>query len=166
MVTAYSFHMKLRQIPEDFIVEEINDIKIEKEGNYKLFLLEKKGIETFYFFRLLANQNKIPEDEFGVAGIKDKHAITRQYFTIPLKYSINEKYLRQENCHIKFVGYTNEPLKPGSLVGNKFEINVRAIAKGEIDGIIKKTGQLKKFGVPNYFDSQRFSGVNGNEFIA
>lgn len=157
--------MKLKQLPDDFKVEEINELSVSKDKNgYKAYLLEKRGIETFSLFSYLSRKNNIPVREFGIAGLKDRHAITRQYFTIPSKYNIVT--IHEKDFDITLLGYTDKGLKLGDLKGNKFEIIVRDIKKGEIDGISHKSKNIEQIGVPNYFDSQRFGSVIGNEFIA
>ena len=157
--------MKLKQLPNDFEVDEINDLSISKEKKgYKAYLLEKRGMETFSLFSYLSRKNNIPIKEFGIAGLKDRHAVTRQYFTIPLKYDI--KTLHEKDFDITLLGYTDKGLKLGDLKGNKFEITARDIKKGELEGIINKAKNIAQIGVPNYFDSQRFGSVIGNEFIA
>lgn len=157
--------MKLRQKQEDFMVEEIPLYKPQKEkAVYRCYLLEKKGIETFALLAHLAKKNKIPREEFGIAGLKDKHAITKQYITLPIKYNLSE--LREQNCIITEVGYLEKPIKLGDLQGNRFRITIRDIRKGELDGIEQKAATIETYGVPNYFDSQRFGSVIGQEFIA
>ena len=157
--------MKLKQLPDDFKVEEINELSISKEKKgYKAYLLEKRGIETFSLLSYLSRKNNIPVREFVIAGLKDRHAITRQYFTIPLKYNIGT--LHEKDFDITLLGYTDKGIKLGDLEGNKFDIIVRDIKKGELQGIIQKAKSIEQIGVPNYFDSQRFGSVIGNEFIA
>ncbi len=157
--------MKLKQLPEDFKVEEISRISISKEKKgYKIYLLEKKGIETFSLLAYLSKKNKIPVKDFGIAGLKDRHAVTRQYFTVPSKCDI--KTIGEKNFKITFLGYSDKALELGDLIGNKFEITVRNIRKGELDGIRQKAKNIGVIGVPNYFDSQRFGSVINNKFVA
>ncbi|MFH1063991.1 MAG: tRNA pseudouridine(13) synthase TruD [Candidatus Woesearchaeota archaeon] len=157
--------IKLRQCPEDFKVEEIAKFDIYKEPKaYKLYILEKKGVETFSLLEYLSKQNNIPLDDFKIAGIKDRHAVTKQHFTIPSRYSIDT--LKEENFSITFKGYLENPLKLGELQANRFEITARAILKGELDGIKMKSATICSLGVPNYFDSQRFGSVVRKMFIA
>jgi len=157
--------MKLKQLPEDFKVEELNELEISKsEKPYKAYLLEKKSMETFSLLSYLAKKNNIPISEFGIAGLKDRHAITKQHFTISSKYDL--KTLQEKNFRITFLGYADEKLKLGSLTGNRFEITVRDVKKGELEGVAQKAETIEKTGVPNYFDSQRFGSVINQEFVA
>lgn len=156
--------MKLKQSPNDFKVEEIIKFNVLNSGNYRLYLLEKTGLEGFFILSYLAKKNNIPVNCFGIAGLKDKHAVTKQYFTIPNKYEI--KTLNEKGFKIKFAGFVEKEIRLGDLEGNKFEIIVRDIKKGEFDGVYQKAKTLSEIGVPNYFDSQRFGSVFDKEFIA
>lgn len=157
--------MKLRQKLEDFKVEEINKFNTSKEKKkFKLYLFEKRGLESFSVLRYLAKQNRISMPMIGIAGLKDRHAITRQYLTIPSQYVI--KTLKEKNFDIKFLGYIDRGIKLGDLEGNRFVICVRDIKKSDLQGIYKKAGDLGQYGAPNYFDSQRFGSVIAGKFIA
>src|SRR3989344_1597461 len=156
--------MKLKQKPEDFEVEEINDFNIFKEVKpYKLYLLKKESLETFHLLKYLSKANNIPVSELSIAGLKDKHALTKQHLTIPLKYNITT--LNEKNFSLEFLGYVEERLKLGSLIGNKFKIIVRDLNKEILTTLNKKVESIKAFGVPNYYDSQRFGSVINNRFI-
>jgi len=156
--------MKLRQIPEDFIVEEIPVIIPKKEKDkFKVYLLEKRGLEIFSIISYIAKVNDIPRDDIDVAGLKDKHSISKQYLTIPSKYEL--KVLEEKNFSLKFLGYSQENIKLGNLEGNHFEITVRDIKKGELEAIYNKAKDIETIGVPNYFDNQRFGSVMHNKFI-
>ncbi|MBS3176159.1 tRNA pseudouridine(13) synthase TruD [Candidatus Woesearchaeota archaeon] len=157
--------MKLRQLPEDFKVEEISNLEIKKEkSNFKIYLLEKKSAETFALLDHLAKTNKIPRREFCIAGLKDKHAITKQYVCVPATYDL--RIVEGNNFKLTFLGYTDKKMHLGDLWGNKFQIIIRALRKGELDGVKQKASDLEQIGVPNYFDSQRFGSVVQGTFIA
>lgn len=157
--------MKLKQLPEDFKVEEMSSISISKEKKvYKIYLLEKRSMETFSLLAYLSKKNKIPVRDFGIAGLKDRHAVTKQHFSIPSQYEITA--LNENNFKITFLGYADKALELGDLIGNRFDITVRNIKKGELDGIRQKAKSLGIIGVPNYFDSQRFGSVINNKFVA
>lgn len=96
--------------------------------------------------------------------MKDKHAVTKQYLTIPSRYELGTK--PEKNMRLSFLGYIDRGLKLGDLEGNRFEITVRDLRKGEIDGPLQKSAGISGIGVPNYFDSQRFGSVINKEFIA
>ena len=157
--------MKLKQLPEDFEVEEISSILISKEKkSYKIYSLEKKGLETFSLLAYLSKKNRIPVKEFGIAGLKDRHAVTKQLFSIPSRYEITT--LNENKFRISFLGYADKAIELGSLICNNFGIVARNIKKGDLDGIRQKAENIGVIGVPNYFDSQRFGSAINGKFVA
>jgi len=156
--------MKLKQFPEDFIVEEIPNFKIsQNKDRYQVFLMEKRELDTFDAAKIISKELKIPLPKIGFAGLKDKHGITKQYISIPVEQHIENKDMR--NIKLEFVGYHNKRIETGDLEGNKFTITVRNIQKGDTPGIYSRAETIQEIGVPNYFDSQRFGSVIHNEFI-
>lgn len=154
--------MKLRQLPEDFKVEEIASRTTEQDGRYCLYLLEKRGMETVALLKSIARTTGIPITDFGVAGLKDRHAVSKQYITLPKEKQIAN--IKEENFSLKLLGYTDTALKVGDLRGNKFEITVRDIPEKDLSAILERVQEIQ-YGAPNYFDSQRFGSVINNEFI-
>lgn len=160
--------MKIKQLPEDFSVREITSLEISKEKKpYAIFILEKKGMENFQALAQIARKFKISVREIGYAGLKDKHALTRQYISIPTKYCKKNKHpVHENNLSLKRVGYSDEELKIGSLSGNKFKICIRDIQEVDFENFAKNADSARKYGVPNYYDTQRFGSVNRGDFIA
>ncbi|PKP52539.1 MAG: tRNA pseudouridine(13) synthase TruD [Candidatus Altiarchaeales archaeon HGW-Altiarchaeales-3] len=155
--------MKLRQVVDDFKVEELSDFKVSDSGKYKLYLLEKRSMESFALLGYLSRSNNIPVSGFGIAGLKDKHAVTRQYLTVPSRYEI--KNPAEKNFNLNFIGFVDKAIEIGNLTGNRFEITARDIQKDELQSMNKKAGSVNAIGIPNYFDSQRFESVVKNKFI-
>lgn len=136
---------KIKQIPEDFIVEELFDLK-EKPGNYFYFILKKKNYSTTNALRTISRILSVPLKSIGFSGMKDKNAVTTQLISI----KNCKKEISIKNLETKFLGTSNEPVTLGSHKGNHFEITVR--------NIIKKP-EIKKTFI-NYFGEQRFSKNN------
>ena len=157
--------MKIKQLTKDFIVEEIPSIEISNEKKeHSIFILEKQEMDTFEALRTVARNLRISLFEIGYAGLKDKHGLTKQYISIPTKYNIKNKEMK--NIKLEFVGYNNKKIKTGDLKANKFIITIRNIKKGDAPGIFSRAKTIPEIGVPNYFDSQRFGSVIHKEFIA
>ena len=156
--------MKLKQLPSDFIVEEISNIQtsVEKKA-HSIYILEKTELDTFEAIHLISKKINVPLFEIGYAGLKDKHAVTRQYISIPAHYSI--QFQNTDKFKLFFVGYFDNKIQIGDLKGNNFLIVVRDIKFKKIDSVYEKIKNVSLFGVPNYFDSQRFGSVFNNEFI-
>jgi len=157
--------MKLRQRPEDFRVDEQSDLDIsQKDLEFSLYRLEKTGLDTFTLLAYLSKRLGVPYKEFGVAGLKDRHAITVQNITIPSRYKVTS--VNEQNFKLEHIGYLAKAIDIGDLKGNKFEITVRDLRKEDLQGVPERSRDLETQGVPNYFDSQRFGSVIHGEFIA
>jgi tRNA pseudouridine13 synthase len=137
---------KLKQLPEDFIVEELPLYEAKEKGKYTYFVLEKKEYNTEKVIQSLAKYFNIPRKNFGYAGTKDKYAVTKQYCSV--KGKIKDKDFSE--FKIKVLGYLDNPISLGDHKGNKFTITIRNI---------KKLPKRKKEFI-NYFGEQRFSKHN------
>lgn len=141
---------KIKQLPEDFYVEEVMKLELG-EGDYSYFLLEKKKWNTLDLVEVIAKKLGIKVNRIGYAGIKDRNAVSRQYISI---FKINKERvenLKIKNARLNCLGNGRERIFLGRLKGNKFRIAVR-----DLD----KTSEKKIKNVVNYFDEQRFSGRN------
>ena len=143
--------MILKQIPEDFIVEEIPQKKPEEEGPYTICKLEKKNYNTEDAIQTIVKALKIKRKQASYAGNKDRRAVTTQYITLHRvpKQKINN--LELKDIKLTFEGHTKKPISLGDLKGNKFSITVRGL---------KEKKEIEKKQIPNYYDSQRFSTHN------
>ena len=75
---------QIRTVPEDFFVGEIPAFAPTGEGEHLLLTVEKRGLNTAFVAKELARWAKIPEMGVGYAGLKDRHAVTRQWFSVHL----------------------------------------------------------------------------------
>ncbi len=146
---------RIKEKPEDFIVNEIIDLEIKKDGTFCYLILEKKNISTIDAINIISKHFNMPSREIGFAGLKDKNAITRQYISIPAKYYSVEKYKSffSQKIKLEFLGRSNKHIYIGSNKKNSFEITVRNIEQ-EIKNDIFIDKSI------NYFDEQRFSKNN------
>jgi tRNA pseudouridine13 synthase len=156
--------MKLKQLPTDFVVEEIPDFTMSSQKDqHTIFLLQKQEVDTFDAIRRIAQRLRISLFEIGYAGLKDKHALARQYVSIPTKYNVQS--LKMDSVELTFVGYSQKKIKIGDLTGNQFIITARDIQRDELASIALRAKSIATSGVPNYFDSQRFGSVIEKIFI-
>lgn len=157
---------QLRQQPEDFQVQEIPAYMLCGEGEHLYLHLEKKGLTTAYLVRELGRQLGIKDRQIGVAGLKDRHALTRQWISIPAKYEHKlDRFALEDVQIIETHRHTNK-LGMGHLKGNRFIVRVRE-ATGQAERARQLLEQLVKCGVPNYFGPQRFGlqGMNAEEGV-
>ncbi|WP_424359868.1 tRNA pseudouridine(13) synthase TruD [Methanocella sp. MCL-LM] len=151
---------KLRASPSDFVVEEVPDFKTADSGGYLVARLTKENWETHHLIRDLSRQLGISDDRIGVAGTKDKRAITTQLISI---YGVTEEDLRKvtlPRIRLTPVGRSSKPLVLGDLAGNNFDIRLSGIGipVQELEARLTAiTGEITTAGgVPNYFGYQRF----------
>lgn len=157
--------MKLRQKPDDFIVEEIPSREWKKSGKYPVYKVSKVGMTTFAAEKVLATHCDVPFKKIGFAGLKDTHARTAQYFSVDTE-NPDCGVFKERNVQSELVGFLDEPLRTGDLKGNKFMIVVRDLYEDQVEKAKRNLAQVLD-GVPNYFDSQRFGSLKGVQgFIA
>jgi len=153
----------IRSCPEDFVVEEIPRIVPEGEGSHLWLWVEKRSANTDWVARELAKVAGCPPRDVGYAGLKDRHAITRQWFSVPGSEVTGENL---ENAVIEGVNILEchkhtRKLKRGTLNGNRFNLRVREF-KGDAAQTERRLQQIHASGVPNYFGPQRFGHQGRN----
>ncbi|MFA6461004.1 MAG: tRNA pseudouridine(13) synthase TruD [Candidatus Woesearchaeota archaeon] len=142
----------LKQLPEDFVVKEVSNIPVKDNGKYLYFKLSKREENTLGAIKKLSQTLRLPEKNFGVAGNKDKKAVTEQICSV---FGTTKERLLQvklDTLTLKFLGYGDVPICLGDLEGNQFTIVVRNLEP--------KTKITSLHYCPNYFDEQRFSEHN------
>lgn len=163
--TAYSklnVSGRYRVKDEDFQVSELTNRQLKAEGGHLYLLIEKQGTNTHWLARKLANHAQCNLKDVGYAGLKDRHAITRQWFSVPLKNGkapdVSHLFNGDEFTLLS-QGFYGAKLKRGALGGNRFRLVIRDI-EGTESEINQRLELIKQNGVPNYFGPQRF-GHNG-----
>ncbi|MDP3916786.1 MAG: tRNA pseudouridine(13) synthase TruD, partial [Nanoarchaeota archaeon] len=158
--------MKIKQIPSDFVVEEIPLIRLKKKGDYSIYILKKTNMDLIAAKKTIARKFKTQPKYISYAGIKDKIAVTSQYISIKTDRGSRGNF-QLENISLEHIGYYDRHLKSGDLRGNKFIIKLRDLNEEDIKIIKSNLEQIKKIGIPNYFDSQRFGeDLSTGGFIA
>ncbi|WP_396587260.1 tRNA pseudouridine(13) synthase TruD [Bermanella sp. R86510] len=152
-----SMRAQFRTQDEDFDVTEISDRKLKDTGPHLYLFIEKKGANTQWLARQLANHAKIDLKDIGYAGLKDRHAVTRQWFSIPAEKRIPDvsTLFNKDEFRLLSQGFYGVKLKRGNLGGNRFSITLRQV-EGNQDEINNRLSLIRDQGVPNYFGEQRF----------
>ena len=146
----------LRATPGDFEVTETLTFEPEGEGEHLYVLAEKRGVTTRAVQQMLAWRCGVPVRDVSFAGMKDKHAVARQWFSVrrPLCEDVDlgadVRILRHDRHRRK--------LRRGELKHNHFRIRIRALA-GEADTSLAR---VRAVGAPNYFGEQRFGATGEN----
>ena len=153
----------IRTTPEDFFVEEIPSFEPTGEGEHFLLTLEKRGLNTAAVAKQLAGWAGLPEMAIGYAGMKDRHAVTRQRFSVHLPKRVAPELgtLESEQLHVIEHVWHNRKLPRGALAGNRFVLVLRDV-QGEREAIGARLAQIAARGLPNWFGEQRFGREGGN----
>lgn len=153
----------IRQQAEDFQVEEVLPFEPDGSGGHVWLNIQKRGINTDWLANELAKFAGVKPVAVGYAGMKDRHAITTQWFSINLEGYDEPNWAEFENADIQIIEQTRhgKKLKRGVLAGNKFKIKL-SNAQADLSILESALKQVQLQGVPNYFAEQRFGHQNGN----
>ncbi|MCX7563878.1 tRNA pseudouridine(13) synthase TruD [Xanthomonadaceae bacterium XH05] len=153
----------IRSRPDDFIVEEMLGFEPSGQGEHLFLTIEKRGANTHWVAQQLARWAGIPEHAVGYAGLKDRHAVTRQAFTLhlPGREAPPLESLAIPGVDVLAVHRHQRKLPRGALRGNRFTLTLREVA-GDADAIEQRLCQVASRGVPNAFGEQRFGRDAGN----
>ena len=150
----------LREVPEDFSVEEIPLYLPQGSGSHAYALVQKRSLTTRDLVTALLREG-LKEKEIGVAGLKDKHAVTTQWLSVPQRHGEALQALdKLEEVSILETSRHKNKLGIGHLKGNRFTIRVRDAADVSMAEAVVE--QLKETGIPNYFGPQRFGRFGTN----
>ena len=147
----------IRRCPEDFVVEEIPRVHPGGEGGHLWLWVEKRSANTDWVAKELARTIDCVPRDVGYAGLKDRHAITRQWFSVPITHTTKENLENAEIEGVKILEshHHTRKLKRGTLDGNRFHLKIRQF-KGDDRQTTRRLEQIRATGVPNYFGPQRF----------
>ncbi len=155
--------MKLKSLPDDFEVEELSDFPL-KGGSFAVYLLTKKSLGTPEAITAIADRWNVSRRQISYGGLKDKHAVTRQWVTIERG---PKRDMQQEHFTLAYQGQSDRPFGPHDIAANRFHVVMRNLTHGAAHEIVAQREAVARDGVPNYFDDQRFGSVGASgEFIA
>ncbi len=154
---------RMRTAPEDFRVDEIDAFEASGDGEHLLLTIEKRGLTTAEAARRVAAWAGVAESAIGHAGLKDRHAVTRQRLSVwmPGREDPDASQLDGEALRIVDARRHSRKLPRGALAGNRFRLVLREVAgdRAAIDGRLQV---IAARGVPNYFGEQRFGRHGDN----
>ncbi|MCB9894326.1 MAG: tRNA pseudouridine(13) synthase TruD [Planctomycetes bacterium] len=155
--------MKLKSRPEDFVVEEISSFTPDPAGRFFVYELTKRSLATFEALRVIAREAGMHARDLSAAGLKDKHGLTRQLISSP---RVLPGKLKDDRLELRLVGKATAVMTAGSIVGNRFEITMRNLREADLEVLPRNAAEIRQFGLPNYYDNQRFGGIaHGRGFI-
>ncbi|MFT8212271.1 MAG: tRNA pseudouridine(13) synthase TruD [Symbiopectobacterium sp.] len=154
----------LKATADDFRVVEYLGFAPDGDGEHVLVQVRKRGCNTAFVAEALAKFARIPARAVSYAGLKDRHAVTEQWFCLhlPGKALPDFSAFMLEGGEILACARHRRKLRIGTLRGNQFTLTLRDISdRAAVDA---RLSVIAEQGVPNYFGSQRF-GHGGNNLI-
>jgi tRNA pseudouridine13 synthase len=147
----------IRQKESDFRVDEIPSVQPEGTGEHVWLKVQKTGSNTDWVAGQLAKIAGVKKKDVGYAGLKDRHAVTTQWFSIYLPGKDEPDWQASLPPEIEILESTRHTrkLRTGALQGNRFEIIVRD-CKGDEEALNARIDSIQHTGVPNYYGEQRF----------
>lgn len=151
----------VKQEASDFVVIEDLGFDLTGEGEHVFVSVRKTGENTLYVARELAKAAGVAAKHVSYAGLKDRHAVTEQWFGIhlPGKETPDFSVIESEQIQVLKVTRHNKKLRTGALKGNHFTLRMTELS--DTAGLVERLDNIKRHGVPNYFGEQRF-GRDGN----
>ena len=154
----------IRTINIDFVVEEQLGFDASGEGQHWMMLVEKDGINTLDMLNRLAKEFGVSKRDLGWSGLKDRHAVTRQFVTAPASvHDFDDDKAPDLGDHLRILSAVRhaKKLKRGVHRGNRFKLRLRDV-DAPCCAVEQRLEQIRELGFPNYFGPQRFGHHNSN----
>lgn len=160
---------EIRRNRDDFQVTEELGFDPSGNGEHDFLWIEKSGANTAWVARQLAGHAGVSSRDVGYAGLKDRHAVTRQWFSVrrPDRTGTDWAAFRADGVRVLQVARNRRKLRRGAHRSNRFRIALRAAGIGELaSDLQERVACIRARGVPNYFGPQRFGRDGGNIDLA
>ncbi|MCE4053506.1 tRNA pseudouridine(13) synthase TruD [Pseudomonas sp. Au-Pse12] len=153
----------LKATAEDFQVDEVLDIPLSGEGEHLWLWVEKRGLNTEEAARRIAKAAGVSLRTVSYAGLKDRQALTRQWFSVQLPGKADPDLGAAENHTLKILKATRHKrkLQRGAHAANGFTLRLTEL-KADHSAIDERLQLIAQRGIPNYFGAQRFGHDGGN----
>jgi tRNA pseudouridine13 synthase len=148
--------------PEDFQVVEIPLYAPSGEGTHTFVDLEKRLLTTEEAARALARAAGVRPRDVGYAGRKDRHAVTRQWFSVPGWPPAEAAQLALPGLRVLGAELHPHKLRTGQLRGNRFRLRLRGQGAAARSPLETALADLHAAGMPNRFGAQRFGREGAN----
>ena len=155
----------IRGEPADFVVTEILNLDFSGDGEHDWLWIEKTGANTAWVGEQLAKHAGVHPRDVGFSGLKDRHAVTRQWYSVrrPTGAGSNWGALDIDGVRVLEQHRHQRKLKRGAHRANRFRIALRG---GEVaahsEQLVARLELIAAQGAPNYFGEQRFGRDGGN----
>jgi len=151
---------RLGSEPEHFAVDEIPLYAPSGSGEHLYVRLQKRGLATPDLVRIVGRAAQVRERDIGYAGLKDKHAITSQWLSLPKQALPPEQWQLPDSVQVLEASWHGNKLRTGHLKANRFGITLVDVPEPGVAHAEGLLDALRRSGLPNYFGEQRF-GIEG-----
>lgn len=153
----------LRAEPADFQVDEVLGFEPSGQGEHDFLHIRKTGVNTAQLAKQIAELAGVKPMDVGYAGLKDRHAVTSQWFSVyrPKGETPDWSQLAGEQVNVLAVARHHQKLRRGQHTANQFKLVIRNCV-GEPELVAEYMQAIETKGVPNYFGPQRFGFGGGN----
>lgn len=155
---------RIKQRPEDFLVDELPLYEPCGEGEHLYVCIETANISHVDLISAIAQHFGVKDRAIGYAGMKDKHAITRQTISIHLHKNPQSIEIPDERIKVLWTDRHTNKIRRGHLAGNRFSIRIRDVDPTAAPRVDRMLQRLERLGIPSYFGPQRF-GYRCNSHI-
>ena len=157
----------IKQRPEDFLVDEQPQYQPVGSGEHIYMLVQKRGLSTMEMVDIIAAHFGVRRMAVGYAGLKDKHAITRQVVSVHVPGKKIEDFpeVRNDKIGVLWADYHVNKLRPGHLRGNRFSSSIRNVKPTDVVTAHARARQAGEVGVPNRVGEQRFGMLENNHLV-
>lgn len=147
---------RIRVTPDDFEVDEVPAYEPCGSGDHLYLHVEKRSMGAEYFVKQIARRLGIATGDVGTAGLKDRHAVTRQMVSVPASAEPNVSVIDGDGIRVLSVNRHTNKLRPGHLRGNRFRILVRHTIDNPAPLVAPIVERIRTLGLPNFYGPQRF----------
>jgi tRNA pseudouridine13 synthase len=153
----------LKASAEDFQVDEVLDIPLAGEGEHLWLWVEKRGLNTEEAARRIARAAGVPLRMISYAGLKDRQALTRQWFSLHLPGQADPDLSAAESpsLGIRKTMRHKRKLQRGAHSANGFTLRLTRLS-ADREALQQRLQQIAAQGIPNYYGLQRFGHDGGN----
>lgn len=171
-LTEKHLDYQFKPSPENFIVEEEVDrglLQLRSErARYLVLLVNKKGVDTLYVARELAEKFNVSVESIKFLGFKDRDSHSSQFFfiessAIGINLRVGEVIAESNKYRVEVAGYTDSKPTQELLLGNKFKVLIDDVSS--LNEVRQLLSELTSRGLPAYYGYQRFGTIRYNTHL-
>jgi len=153
--------MRIKSLPDDFRVEERLSLPLS-DGPYAYYRVEERGVSTTAVRDAMADRLKVTPSALVFPAFRDATAIAVQYASVRKR---GPERLEGPGFVARRVGWGGRALAPHDVETNDFVVVARDLSEAEAAALPGVLDRLATYGLPNYFDDQRFGSLTADGFI-